>query len=121
MRRDADFAAVAARVDAFPEVEAVVREFPDVWSGKADLAVRLCATADRLEEECARNRPGGTAGAATDAEKEAVLDRLWDLPGVETVYLQDRDHLARMLRRHGPQGADGETAPRRSSCTRPST
>ncbi|GIH89691.1 permease-like cell division protein FtsX [Planobispora siamensis] len=103
LRRSGDFAAVVAKITAFPEVKRVIRVPVDFWAGKADVAVHLCAAADAPREECTENRSGGIAGAATGAEKEAVLDRLRELPGVETVYLQDRDHLARLLGHYGPR------------------
>ncbi|GII00887.1 permease-like cell division protein FtsX [Planobispora takensis] len=102
LRRSDDFAAVVAKITAFPEVRRVIRVPVDFWAGKADVAVHLCAAAEAREEGCTENRPGGVEGAATEAEKEAVLDRIRELPGVEAVYLQDRGHLARLLGHYGP-------------------
>nr|BFE86660.1 hypothetical protein GCM10020093_092610 [Planobispora longispora] len=42
LRRGGDFEKVAARLRESPGVVAVLRELPDVWAGKADLAVALC-------------------------------------------------------------------------------
>ncbi|GAA3444316.1 hypothetical protein [Planomonospora venezuelensis] len=100
LRRSGDFAVVAARLKAFPEVETVLPEPSNFWAGKADLEIVLCAKDDRLKKECVENRPAGVEGAATEAEKEAVVARLWDLPGAETIYLQDRGHLMRLMRHH---------------------
>ncbi|MBG0828034.1 hypothetical protein HS041_09670 [Planomonospora sp. ID67723] len=118
LRRSGDFAAVAARLKAFPEVETVLRAPADFWAGKADVEIVLCATADRLEKECTENRPAGVEGAATEAEKEVIVARLWDLPGVETIYLQDHGHLMRLMR-HYESGGTVSRGPRRPDQTFP--
>ncbi|MFC4058016.1 hypothetical protein ACFOWE_06900 [Planomonospora corallina] len=101
LRRGGDFAAVAAKVEAMPEVDSVTRLIPDFWAGKADLEVALCGQAERLRRECTENRPRGVVGAATEEEKDAIVARLWELPGAEAIYLQDRDHFMRLARHYG--------------------
>ncbi|WP_432930216.1 permease-like cell division protein FtsX [Microbispora sp. CA-135349] len=72
----------------------VIRD--DYWPGKADIMVQLCPRADLSEGQ------GGLCegrGLATLAEKNAILDRIGDLPGLEKVYFQARSHQAPMWRR----------------------
>ncbi|MGI5160950.1 permease-like cell division protein FtsX [Microbispora sp. CA-102843] len=60
----------------------------DYWPDKADVMVQLCARPDFAEGPCEGR------GFATLAEKNAVLDRIDDLPGLEKVYFQARSHQA---------------------------
>ncbi|GGS99307.1 hypothetical protein GCM10010156_66700 [Planobispora rosea] len=113
LRRGGDFAAVSARLREIPGVVTVLRELPDVWAGKADLAVALCAEEERQPRGCGREDRRALAGApASEAEKKAVLDRLWDLPGVERVYLRDREDLTWLKRQYEPQDPAEHVTPR---------
>ncbi|GAA3117045.1 hypothetical protein GCM10010466_05050 [Planomonospora alba] len=105
LHRGGDFAEVARRLRGMPEVETVYRELSDFWAGKADLAVRLCGKAMEWQhwDRCAENRSGGAEHPTTAEEKEAILDRIWDLPGAETVYLQSREDSIRLDRHYYPE------------------
>ncbi|GAB3156631.1 hypothetical protein GCM10027161_63550 [Microbispora hainanensis] len=72
----------------------VIRD--DYWPGRADVMVQLCPRADLGE---GRRGPCEGRGLATPAEKNAILDRIGDLPGLEKVYFQARSHQAPMWRR----------------------
>ncbi|MEV4294976.1 permease-like cell division protein FtsX [Microbispora rosea] len=72
----------------------VIRD--DYWPGKADVMVQLCPRADLSEGQ---GGPCEGRGLATPAEKNAILDRIGDLPGLEEVYFQARSHQAPMWRR----------------------
>ncbi|MFB9878885.1 permease-like cell division protein FtsX [Planobispora siamensis] len=112
LRRGEDFKGVADRLKEIPGVVAVFRELPDAWEGKADLAVALCAEGERPARGCQEGRTVRSGAPATEAEKEAILDRLWDLPGVETVYLQKREDFMRLKRQYEPQDPAEHTTPR---------
>ncbi|GGL09295.1 permease-like cell division protein FtsX [Planomonospora parontospora] len=103
LRRSADFAAVAGRLKELPGVNRVLRVPTDFWAGRADFAVHLCGTDDWSRYACPKHRPAGVTGSASAAEKQAVLDRIWDLPGAEAVHLESRDHRIRLLRHYHPE------------------
>ncbi|MEW9527112.1 permease-like cell division protein FtsX [Microbispora sp. NPDC049125] len=98
--RPGDWPGVRQRVEALPGVSYVRTFRDDMWWGKADVAITLCPRASSLEKRCARR------GAATEAEKAAVLDRIHSLPGIETVYFEDRTHAVKALGDVSRQGLD---------------
>ncbi|MFC4058015.1 hypothetical protein ACFOWE_06895 [Planomonospora corallina] len=100
LRRSGDFEAVAARVRELRGVNRVLRVPTDFWADKADFAVHLCGTDGWSRYACPKNRPAGVTGSAGAAEKAAILDRIWELTGAETVYLEGREHQVRLLRHY---------------------
>ncbi len=91
-----DWPALVRRVSASPGVSNAFVIRDDYWPGKADVMVQLCPRADLSEGQ---GEPCEGRGLATLAEKNAILDRIGDLPGLEKVYFQARSHQAPMWRR----------------------
>ncbi|MFC4058014.1 permease-like cell division protein FtsX [Planomonospora corallina] len=108
LHRSGDFPEVARRLREMPEVHLVDRDPSDFWAGTADLAVVMCGTEEVFRYICAGNRSGGSGRSTTPEEKEAILDRIWELPEAEEVYLQSREHHARLLRHYYPESPSGD-------------
>ncbi|MEN3540197.1 permease-like cell division protein FtsX [Microbispora sp. ZYX-F-249] len=95
-----DWPALIRRLSASPGVSTAFAFRDDFWPDKADVMVQLCVRTDAAEGPCARR------GFATLAEKNAVLDRIDDLPGLDEVYFQARSHQGSAWhRRHVPDSA----------------
>ncbi|MEU6426015.1 permease-like cell division protein FtsX [Microbispora sp. NPDC046973] len=77
-----DWRRALGEVQRLPGVEYVESYRDDFWWGKADVAVRLC------RKDC----EGGTA------DRQAVLDRIRALPGVDEIYFEDAEHAATVMR-----------------------
>ncbi|WP_405144849.1 permease-like cell division protein FtsX [Sphaerisporangium sp. NBC_01403] len=99
--RTRDYARVAARVRSIEGVS-YVRSQATFWEGKADVAIDLCSKGPGLVCTGIKDR------SVTEPQKRAIVDRLWDIPGVEKIYFEDRAH-ARKIREHY---APGDTGPR---------
>ncbi|MEU8056481.1 permease-like cell division protein FtsX [Microbispora bryophytorum] len=91
-----DWPALVRRMSASPGVSNAFVIRDDYWPDKADVMVQLCPRADLSEGQ---GGPCEGRGFATLAEKNAILDRIGDLPGLEKVYFQARSHQAPMWRR----------------------
>ncbi|WP_157544738.1 permease-like cell division protein FtsX [Microtetraspora fusca] len=74
-----------------PGVGAPIAYRDDFWWGKADVSVALCPETPIY----GFTRPCEGRGRATDAEKEAVFDRIRRLPGIEKIYAEDPAHAAK--------------------------
>jgi hypothetical protein len=97
--RPGDWAGIRRRIEPLAGVSNVSIFRDAFWWGKADVVIRLCPRSN-LEKRCA------SRGAATEAEKEAVLDRIHSVPGVEAVYFEDRPHALKVLRHVWWEGID---------------
>lgn len=83
---------VLDKLGGLPGVGASNAYRDNFWYDKADVSVTLCpeVVVYMPEEPCrGRGRPGAS-------EKEAVLDRIRALPGVEKIYFEDRAHAAKV-------------------------
>ncbi|GAA4194376.1 hypothetical protein GCM10023074_16900 [Microbispora amethystogenes] len=97
-----DWPALVRRMSASPGVSNALVIRDDYWPGKADVMIQLCPQ-EWPFEGLGLGDPCEGRGWATLAEKNAVLDRVDDLPGLERVYFQARSHQAPMWhRRHVP-------------------
>lgn len=90
------FPAIKTVVDGMPGVVKAYSRPKDFWVGKSDLEIILCPT-----KGCQGR------GAATDAEKDAVYQRLRQLPQVAEVYFADREFVARVARHNARSGGSG--------------
>ncbi|MEV7009950.1 permease-like cell division protein FtsX [Streptosporangium sp. NPDC051022] len=84
-RRD-DYARLAEQAASVPGVHYVVPVVPDFWEGKADVAIDLCSYGPGLLCTGVRDR------SVTEEQKQAIVDRLWDIDGVEKIYFEDHAH-----------------------------
>ncbi|WP_214408697.1 permease-like cell division protein FtsX [Sphaerisporangium fuscum] len=103
LRRSADYPAVEARLRHVPGVLDVRREITDFWSGKADVSVYLCGAGPG--ELCTSFRTGPIA----EQPKQAILDRLRGIDGVEKIYFEDKAFALKLMKRYFPEGVDGDT------------
>ncbi|GLW96037.1 permease-like cell division protein FtsX [Microtetraspora sp. NBRC 16547] len=87
-----DWRALLRELADLPGVGVVDTHRDNFWWGKADVSVTLCPedAAHRFAKRCE-----GRA-RATESEKEAVLDRIRALPGVEKIYVEDPAHAAKV-------------------------
>jgi hypothetical protein len=97
LRRSADYPAVAARVRAVHGVQDVVRVPTDFWAGKADVDVTLCG---RLPEKACASITGHQV---SDDQRQAIVDRIHEVDGVEKVYFEDRAHALMLQRLYNPE------------------
>ncbi|WP_030912676.1 hypothetical protein [Streptosporangium amethystogenes] len=93
LRRTEDYEAVSRQLVGKPGVRGVYRFSENFWKGKADLQVNLCGNV-RVLAACLN-------GAATAAQRDAVVVRLREQDGVEEVFFQDQA-FALWLSRHYP-------------------
>ncbi|MFC7640769.1 hypothetical protein ACFQX6_06975 [Streptosporangium lutulentum] len=49
-----------------------------------------------------QSKRAGAAGAVTEEEKAAIVARLWDLPGVQTIYFQDPGYALKLAKLSDP-------------------
>lgn len=100
LRRAEDFPAVAEKMKSAPRVSTVSRSRVNFWAGKAEARISLCGQ-DFISQnapECRRSKRAGATGMVTEEEKAAVVARLRDLPGVETIYFQDPGHALKLAK-----------------------
>ncbi|MER6172743.1 hypothetical protein [Streptosporangium sp. NPDC001681] len=95
VHRAADFEAVRRQLAGKPGVVDVQRSSENFWKGTADLQVNLCGLSRTLA--ACRN------GAATDAQRDAVVARLREQDGVQEVFLQDRAFGLRLIKHYYPE------------------
>ncbi|GAA3830669.1 hypothetical protein GCM10022226_59410 [Sphaerisporangium flaviroseum] len=105
LRRSADYPAVAAKVMTIPGVQDITRKPTDFWAGKADATVILCGRGVARVCESIAGRQ------ATDEQKQAIVDRIHDVDGVEKIYFEDRAHALMLRQRSHPEGTAGEPTP----------
>ncbi|RSN14597.1 hypothetical protein DMB42_08930 [Nonomuraea sp. WAC 01424] len=89
LRGPADYEAVKRRLAGEQSIQVMPR-MPDFWKGKADLSVVMCGRERRFA--------GCRTGAATEAQRDAVVARLRELDGVDEVFLQDKPFGLRLSR-----------------------
>ncbi|MFG1875190.1 permease-like cell division protein FtsX [Sphaerisporangium sp. NPDC049003] len=102
--RTRDYARVAARVRSIEGVSYVWSQAM-FWEGKADVAIDLCAKG-----------PGLVCGgiddrSVTEPQKRAIVDRLWDIPGVEKIYFEDHAHVRKIREHYASGDADASDDP----------
>lgn len=93
-----DYARVAEQTMSIPGVHYVIPVIPDFWEGKADVAIDLCSRGPELL--CT----GLHDWSVTEAQKQAIIDRLWDINGVEKIYFENHAHRKK-VREHYTQHA----------------
>ncbi|GGK65193.1 hypothetical protein Sme01_24650 [Sphaerisporangium melleum] len=100
LRSPADFRQVAAEAHLVSGVFRVQRTPTDFWAGKADVTVALCG--NPFAKVCGPivNR------TLTDDERQAVLDRIREVDGVEKIYFEDREHALKLEKHYYPEGRD---------------
>ncbi|MCC5580432.1 hypothetical protein IMZ11_32920 [Microtetraspora sp. AC03309] len=86
-----DWRALLGELADLPGVGASGAYRDNFWWGKADVSVMLCPkdAVHRSAKRCEGR------GRATEAEKEAVLDRIRAVRGIEKIYLEDPAHAAK--------------------------
>ena len=98
-----DYARVAEQVMSIPGVRYVAPVVPDFWTGKADVAIDLCSYGPGLVCTGVHDR------SVTEAQKQAIVERLWHIDGVEKIYFEDHAHRKK-VREHYIQGEPEDTA-----------
>ncbi|MER5627172.1 permease-like cell division protein FtsX [Streptosporangium sp. NPDC002544] len=96
-----DYARVAEQAMSIPGVHYVAPVVPDFWEGKADVAIDLCSRGPGLLCTGVHDR------SVTEAQKQAIVDRLWDIDGVEKIYFGDHAHRKKVREhytQHEPEG-----------------
>ncbi|WP_326826288.1 permease-like cell division protein FtsX [Streptosporangium sp. NBC_01756] len=94
---------MAEQTMSIPGVRYIVPVVPDFWEGKADMAIDLCSRGPELL--CT----GLHDWSVTEARKQAIVDRLWDIDGVEKIYFENHAHRKK-VREHYPQRDPKDTA-----------
>ncbi|AWS43040.1 hypothetical protein [Streptosporangium sp. 'caverna'] len=92
LRSPEAFAAVKRQLEGKPGIARVNQAWPKVWQGRADLGVVLCSLGSVAP----------CTGAATAAQRDAVVARLREQDGVAEVFLQDQAFGLRLLQRFSP-------------------
>ncbi|WP_370024013.1 permease-like cell division protein FtsX [Planotetraspora sp. GP83] len=87
-----DWNTVVQRLEGLPGISKFYLTHENFWLGKADLWIPLCPQIGGYLEPCTGH------GEATAAEKQAILDRIRSLPGVDVVYFEDSAHGLKVLR-----------------------
>jgi hypothetical protein len=95
LRGPGDYESVRRRLSGQPGVMLVAPQKRDFWQGRADLRVIMCAPGG-MYAACVR------AGAATEAQRDAVVARLRGLDGVDEVFLQDKAFGLRLSKTYEP-------------------
>ena len=95
LHRPEDYATVSRQLVGKPGVRGVARFYESFWKGQADLQVNLCGSA--------RTFPACLSGAATAAQRDAVVVRLREQDVVQEVFLQDRAFALRLNKHYLPE------------------
>ncbi|WP_067172551.1 permease-like cell division protein FtsX [Microtetraspora niveoalba] len=90
--RPGDWRALLRTLAGLPGVGVPIAYRDDFWWGKADVSVALCpeVSLDRFARACEGR------GRATEAERQAVLDRIREVRGIEKIYVEDPAHAAKV-------------------------
>ncbi|MFC7382388.1 permease-like cell division protein FtsX [Sphaerisporangium rhizosphaerae] len=91
------FAQVAARGRLVTGVADVWRTPTEYWTGKANVTVILCGTG--AAKECAPL----DYESPTERQRQAIVDRIREVDGVEQVYFEDRRHALRLQKHYYPE------------------
>ncbi|MDP9842674.1 permease-like cell division protein FtsX [Streptosporangium lutulentum] len=104
LRRAQDFPAIVEKMKSAPRVSTVSRSGVNFWAGKAEAEITLCGQdfMSRAAPGCRQSKRAGAAGAVTEEEKAAIVARLWDLPGVQTIYFQDPGYALKLAKLSDP-------------------
>ncbi|MFC4531568.1 permease-like cell division protein FtsX [Sphaerisporangium dianthi] len=102
LRDPALFGQVAEQARRIAGVERADRLPTDFWQGRADVTVTLCRNDPARVCAPLKHRP------LTEEEKQAILDRIREVRGVEKVYFEDQSHALRLERHYYPEGSPYE-------------
>ncbi|WP_344933336.1 permease-like cell division protein FtsX [Sphaerisporangium flaviroseum] len=97
-----NYARVAEEARSIPGVRYVVPAVPDFWQGKADVAIDLCSHGPGLLCTGVHDR------SVTEAQKQAIVDRLWAIDRVEKIYFEDHAQRKK-VREHYTQSEPEDT------------
>jgi hypothetical protein len=113
LRRAEDFPAVAEKMRSMPRVSTVWRPGVSFWADRAEAQISLCRndSSSQNVSECQKTQRAGATGMVTEKEKAAIVARLRDLPGVETIYFQDPGHYLKLAKLSDPKSELDETYP----------
>lgn len=99
LRRSSDFPAVAARLSTLTAVAEIRRVPTDFWFGKADVTVTLCGSSSA--EACSPF----LIQDMTEEQKQAILDRIREIDGVQQIYFEDRRHALTLQQHYHPENS----------------
>ncbi|MEO3808050.1 permease-like cell division protein FtsX [Sphaerisporangium sp. B11E5] len=85
-----DRARIAEQAMSIPGVWYVFPKAPDFWEGKADVAIDLCSHPAGLLCTGVHDR------SVTETQKQAIVDRLWNIDGVEKIYYENHAHRTKI-------------------------
>ncbi|ACZ91692.1 hypothetical protein [Streptosporangium roseum] len=113
LRRTEDFPAVVEKMRSAPRVSTVTRSGVNFWAGRAEAQISLCGKdiLSQAASKCQQTQRAGAARMVTEREKTAIVARLRDLPGVETIYFQDPGHALKLAKLSDPKSELDETYP----------
>ncbi|GII75427.1 hypothetical protein Sru01_04090 [Sphaerisporangium rufum] len=101
LRRPEDYAEVATRARRISGVFDVDRSPVSFWTGRADLRIDLC----NINPVPRCGNVGTVPRPPSAAERQAIVDRIWRVDGVEKIYFEDRAHALRLARHYYPERA----------------
>ncbi|MCT9928812.1 permease-like cell division protein FtsX [Planotetraspora sp. A-T 1434] len=87
-----DWNTVVQRLERLPGISNSYLYHENFWLGKTDIWIPLCPQVGSYLVQCTGH------GKATAAEKQAILDRIRGLPGVDVVYFEDSAHGLKVFR-----------------------
>ncbi|WP_371786386.1 permease-like cell division protein FtsX [Streptosporangium subroseum] len=113
LRRAQDFPAIVEKMKSAPRVALVSRSGVNFWAGKAEAEITLCGQdlLSRGAPGCRQGKRAGATGAITEEEKAAIVARLRDLPGVQTIYFQDPGYALKLAKLSHPDYKPDEPMP----------
>ncbi|SNS09199.1 hypothetical protein SAMN05216276_100417 [Streptosporangium subroseum] len=113
LRRAQDFPAIVEKMRSAPRVAMVLRSEVNFWAGKAEAAITLCGQdlLSRRAPGCRQGKRAGATGTVTEEEKAAIVARLRDLPGVQTIYFQDSGYALKLVKLSHPDYKPDEPMP----------
>ncbi|WP_433223043.1 permease-like cell division protein FtsX [Microtetraspora malaysiensis] len=88
--RPGDWRSVLKKLESLEGISNVFAFRDSFWWGKADISIDFCADVNAFVKHCEGR------GQATEAEKQAVLDRIREVRGIEKIYVEDRPHAAKV-------------------------
>ncbi|GII65765.1 hypothetical protein Skr01_58500 [Sphaerisporangium krabiense] len=102
LARREDYPRAAERARSILGVRDVLPGTPGFWPGKADVVIRLCPNEPGMDCTSVNDPP------ISEAQKQDIVDLLWDIEGVEKIYFEDRPHVAKVAAHY----ATDDTTPR---------
>ncbi|WP_371781813.1 permease-like cell division protein FtsX [Streptosporangium subroseum] len=113
LRRAEDFPSVVEKMRSAPMISTVSRSAVNFWAGRAEAEIALCGKdfVSQATSGCQKVKRGEVTGMVTEKEKAAIVARLRDLPGVETIYFQDPGHALKLAKLSDPKSELDGTYP----------